>query len=235
MSHPSSNSDDEDDELGDAIYKSSQTAKSFATAREATASSTCTRQQVSPRWANIADHDTKKWVADTEGQERLSYSWQIKRMLAVENSCDGSSPKRICRPCSTTEGKRCDLIIKGADDGGGCTKPLQNHTNEKCNQNDSNLELKQVDCREQDAQSKSFHTELCEYVAKKGSVHKRRTCSKEGCISRAVSGGVCRRHGAKRKTCSVDGCTNSRKDAYQGLLEEVLQKTWCEDEGLQFR
>eukprot|EP00578_Thalassiosira_sp_NH16_P021257 CAMPEP_0181096958 /NCGR_PEP_ID=MMETSP1071-20121207/11307_1 /TAXON_ID=35127 /ORGANISM="Thalassiosira sp., Strain NH16" /LENGTH=298 /DNA_ID=CAMNT_0023179395 /DNA_START=8 /DNA_END=904 /DNA_ORIENTATION=+ len=72
MSPPSSNSDDEDEELGASIYKSSKTAKSFAIAnakQEATALSTCTLHRVSPRLANIDNRASQKRVGDIDGQD----------------------------------------------------------------------------------------------------------------------------------------------------------------------
>ena len=37
-------------------------------------------------------------------------------------------------------------------------------------------------------------------------------CSAEGCTTKAVNGGVCKKHGAKTKQCTAEGCTNQAQN-----------------------
>jgi hypothetical protein len=54
-----------------------------------------------------------------------------------------------------------------------------------------------------------------------------RLCTTDGCTSYAISGGICRKHGAHVTLCSTEGCTNvakknglcKRHGAYDPALE----------------
>ena len=173
--------DDDDEELGAYIYRTSHTAKLF-------------REMGGEKEAFVLASSSRRkspLVLATKSEEHIRTTVE-----PVTNNTDGSIKRTKC--------KRESVVLKEQHVKRKRTKLWLNddilsnspHTSGRNDDSTITTGTKRKNSPVQDEKNKK-------------KVHKR--CSNEGCTNYVVQGGVCIKHGAKRpppKICSYEGCAN---------------------------
>jgi len=211
------NGDDSDEEIGDWIYRSSDTAKAVADAQKAADALTekcehsANQNQTSnsPRHSSILNGSGTISKGADLGQKdgaRQKSAVPTKRTIPAEGGDDSTPPKRSRgSPCSE-EGCTNKAQSRGVcgRHGGVPTCNEEGCTNKAQSRGLCGRHGGVPTCSEEGCTNKAQSRGVC---GRHGGVP---TCCEEGCTNYAIKGGVCVRHGANRtsKTCSHDGCTN---------------------------
>jgi len=208
MAFQSPDSDD-DEKLGDSIYKSSRTAKAIAEAKQAAAS-----------LMTITPHNSTPLANDVNGQiePQTRPQQQVKRKITVNGSdliVQGKSNYRrlsahkLESPMCSVEG--CTNIARN---GGVCRRhgatvrwcihegcPDQVSNSGVCMRHGATVER----CSHEGCANNALRGGVC---VRHGAVLKVKRCNHEGCHNQVANSGVCIRHGATVKRCSHEGCPN---------------------------
>mmetsp|Transcript_39205 Transcript_39205/g.70631 ORF Transcript_39205/g.70631 Transcript_39205/m.70631 type:complete len:246 (-) Transcript_39205:23-760(-) len=190
------NGDDSDEEIGDWIYRSSDTAKAVADAQKAADALTekcehsANQNQTSnsPRHSSILNGSGTISKGADLGQKdgaRQKSAVPTKRTIPAEGGDDSTPPKRSRgSPCSEE----------------GCTNKAQSRG--LCGRHGGVPTCSEEGC--------SSTTKAGGFCWSHGANRTSKTCSRDGCTNIVRKGGVCWSHGANRtrsyKMCSHEGC-----------------------------
>ena len=196
MASHNNDSDDDDEELGAYIYRSSHTAKLFRekAALEALRSNP-TSQQTQRKSPRLLATKSKQQVEiiPTTVPETSDTNFAIKQRA-----------KRKRRSSVVKEDSSCTSV---------CPKSSRKQYRKVCRFDGCNsLAQKRGACKRHGAKVKRCKYDGCtNNVVREGVCirhgAKVKRCSHEGCTNKVQKGGVCIRHGAKTY-CSHEGCTN---------------------------
>ncbi len=188
----STESNEEDDNVGALIYRESQLRKAEAAAirgKKSAASTHHHRSSTRKKTSCVPNQDKTSMMATVTRKS-------VKRKRLSSTREDGHIRKKVGR------------------DGRPRKTKLRYCSAEGC----SNQAQKGGVCIKHGAKVKRCSSEGCSNLARKGGVCKRhgakikiKHCSSKGCTTYAVKGGVCVRHGATLKRCSTEGCESNAK------------------------